>query len=136
MYMYRYQPRSQGIPLGLTEQDENALETSWVCVFRFISNSILKFYFLQDIQNLLESWSEHIEKCSKIFMRVPNNYKWIFFAGKKPPFGKGEDIDVFSSFHVHSHFDPSLHKSHTSWYIVLSSTDATALSNLEDSYVL
>jgi hypothetical protein len=83
-------------------------------------------------------------------MRVPNNYKWIFFAGKKPPFGKGEDIDVFSSFHVHSHFDPSLHKSHTSWYIVLSSTvgissgkyvwggggDATPLRNLEDSYEL
>ncbi|CAB3984687.1 Ankyrin repeat and zinc finger domain-containing 1, partial [Paramuricea clavata] len=45
---------------------------------------------VQDIQNILESWSEHIEKCSKMFMRVPNNYKWIFFAGKKPPFGKDD----------------------------------------------
>ncbi|XP_028404605.1 ankyrin repeat and zinc finger domain-containing protein 1-like [Dendronephthya gigantea] len=45
---------------------------------------------VQDIQNLLESWSEHIEKCSRIFMRVPNNYKWIFFTGKKPPFEKDD----------------------------------------------
>ncbi|XP_046851771.1 ankyrin repeat and zinc finger domain-containing protein 1-like isoform X2 [Xenia sp. Carnegie-2017] len=43
---------------------------------------------VQDIQNLLHSWNEYVNKCSKIFMRVPNNYKWIFVAGKKPPFEK------------------------------------------------
>ena len=30
-------------------------------------------------------------------MRVPSSYKWIFFGGKKPPFQKGEDINILIS---------------------------------------
>ena len=43
----------------------------------------------QEVQDLLEAWSQHVEHCDRIFLRTPTYNKSMFFGGKKPPFKKG-----------------------------------------------
>lgn len=43
---------------------------------------------LQDIQDLLVSWAEHLKEASAIFVRAPSYNKTIFFGGRAAPLGK------------------------------------------------
>ncbi|PFX14391.1 Ankyrin repeat and zinc finger domain-containing protein 1 [Stylophora pistillata] len=45
---------------------------------------------LQEVQDLLEAWSQHVEKCHRIFIRTPTYNKAMFFGGRKPPFKKDD----------------------------------------------
>ncbi|XP_078375747.1 LOW QUALITY PROTEIN: tRNA endonuclease ANKZF1-like [Oculina patagonica] len=45
---------------------------------------------LQEVQDLLEAWSKHVEQCDRIFIRTPAYNKGMFFGGKKPPFKKDD----------------------------------------------
>ena len=54
--------------------------------------SICKYIFSdfdQEVQELLESWSNYIELCHKIFVRVPQYNKHMLFGGKKPLLNRG-----------------------------------------------
>ncbi len=60
---------------------------------RFVKKAALYWYtsvllFLQEVQDLLLSWSSHLSDCSRIFIRVPAGNKAIFFGSKEPPFRK------------------------------------------------
>ena len=44
--------------------------------------------FLQEIQDLLESWADHINEASAIFLRAPSYNKSIFFGGRAAPLAK------------------------------------------------
>lgn len=44
----------------------------------------------QEVQDLLEAWSQHVEKCHRIFIRTPAYNKAMFFGGRKPPFKKDD----------------------------------------------
>lgn len=46
---------------------------------------------LQEVQDLLEAWSQHVEQCDRIFIRTPAYNKSMFFGGKKPPFKKDDE---------------------------------------------
>lgn len=46
---------------------------------------------LQEVQDLLEAWSQHVEQCHRIFIRTPAYNKSMFFGGKKPPFRKDDE---------------------------------------------
>lgn len=46
------------------------------------------FNFLQDIQDLLVTWAEHLKGASKIFIRAPSYNKTIFFGGRGGPLDK------------------------------------------------
>jgi hypothetical protein len=39
---------------------------------------------LQEIHDLLSSWSHHITRCSRIFLRAPTYSKSTFHGGKNP----------------------------------------------------
>ena len=39
---------------------------------------------IQEVQALLESWSEHIQQSDKIFVKYPNHSCTVFFSGKSP----------------------------------------------------
>ena len=43
---------------------------------------------LQDIQDLLLSWVEHLKEASAIFVRAPSYNKTIFFGGRTAPLDK------------------------------------------------
>lgn len=43
---------------------------------------------LQDIQDLLVSWAEHVQEASAIFVRAPSYNKTIFFGGRAAPLDK------------------------------------------------
>jgi len=45
---------------------------------------------LQEVQDLLEAWSKHVEQSDRIFIRTPAYNKTMFFGGKKPPFKKDD----------------------------------------------
>lgn len=44
----------------------------------------------QEVQDLLEAWSQHVEKCHRIFIRTPAYNKAMFFGGRKPPFKRDD----------------------------------------------
>ncbi|XP_074623468.1 tRNA endonuclease ANKZF1-like [Acropora palmata] len=46
---------------------------------------------LQEVQDLLETWSQHVELCDRIFIRTPAYNKSLFFGGKKPPLKKDDE---------------------------------------------
>lgn len=46
---------------------------------------------LQEVQDLLETWSQHVELCDRIFIRTPAYSKSFFFGGKKPPLKKDDE---------------------------------------------
>lgn len=43
---------------------------------------------LQDIQDLLVTWAEHLKEASAIFVRAPSYNKTIFFSGRAAPLDK------------------------------------------------
>lgn len=43
---------------------------------------------MQDIQDLLVTWAEHLKGASKIFIRAPSYNKTIFFGGRGGPLDK------------------------------------------------
>ncbi|XP_030848050.1 ankyrin repeat and zinc finger domain-containing protein 1 isoform X2 [Strongylocentrotus purpuratus] len=45
----------------------------------------------QEVQNLLTSWKDHLDSCSRIFLRVPTYNKAMFYGGKSPALVKGDD---------------------------------------------
>lgn len=45
-------------------------------------------FFLQDIQDLLLTWAEHLNKASAIFVRAPSYNKTIFIGGRGAPLEK------------------------------------------------
>lgn len=46
------------------------------------------FNFLQDIQDLLVTWAEHLKEASVIFVRAPSYNKTIFFGGRAAPLNR------------------------------------------------
>ncbi|KAL1417516.1 hypothetical protein MTO96_000613 [Rhipicephalus appendiculatus] len=45
---------------------------------------------VKDIQDLLQSWSEELQKCSAVFYRAPGANRAVLFSGKNPPFRKSD----------------------------------------------
>lgn len=45
---------------------------------------------VRDIQDLLQSWSEELQKCSAVFYRAPGANRAVLFSGKNPPFRKSD----------------------------------------------
>lgn len=45
---------------------------------------------MQDIQDLLLSWAEHLNKASAVFVRAPSYNKTIFTGGRGGPLGKND----------------------------------------------
>ncbi|XP_069083289.1 tRNA endonuclease ANKZF1 isoform X1 [Pleurodeles waltl] len=45
---------------------------------------------LKDVQDLLESWSLHLQNARAIFLRAPSHNKTIFFSKKNAPFQKND----------------------------------------------
>lgn len=60
---------------------------SQVCHLQFL---IHKHFcnILQDIQDLLATWAEHLMEASAIFVRAPSYNKTIFFGGRASPLDK------------------------------------------------
>ncbi|XP_071101998.1 tRNA endonuclease ANKZF1-like [Haliotis cracherodii] len=48
---------------------------------------------IQEVQDLLTSWSEHLKKCDLIFLRAPSFNRQMFYASKNPPFKK-DDVRI------------------------------------------
>lgn len=46
------------------------------------------YNLLQDIQDILVSWAEHLKEASAIFVRAPSYNKTIFFGGRAAPLDK------------------------------------------------
>ncbi|XP_028848189.1 ankyrin repeat and zinc finger domain-containing protein 1 isoform X2 [Denticeps clupeoides] len=44
----------------------------------------------KDIQDLLDSWSDHLRGASAIFLRAPSHNKAIFLGGRTPPLDKAD----------------------------------------------
>ncbi|XP_036401343.1 ankyrin repeat and zinc finger domain-containing protein 1 [Megalops cyprinoides] len=45
---------------------------------------------VKDVQDLLESWSEHLRQASAIFLRAPSYNRSIFFGGRAAPLDKND----------------------------------------------
>ncbi|KAL4609023.1 ankyrin repeat and zinc finger domain-containing protein 1-like [Arapaima gigas] len=45
---------------------------------------------VKDVQDLLESWSQHLTEASAIFLRVPSYNRAMFFGGRPPPLNKND----------------------------------------------
>ena len=45
---------------------------------------------LQDIQDLLLSWSEHLKSCDRLFLRAPSYNKSLYFGSKTAPLIKSD----------------------------------------------
>ncbi|KAH6940188.1 hypothetical protein HPB50_026310 [Hyalomma asiaticum] len=45
---------------------------------------------VKDIQDLLQSWSEELQKCTAVFYRAPGANRAVLFSGKNPPFRKSD----------------------------------------------
>lgn len=45
---------------------------------------------VKDVQDLLQSWSEELQKCSAVFYRAPGANRAVLFSGKCPPFRKSD----------------------------------------------
>lgn len=46
------------------------------------------YHLLQDIQDLLATWAEHLKEASAIFVRAPSYNRTIFFGGRAAPLDK------------------------------------------------
>ncbi|CAN7997022.1 unnamed protein product [Ixodes hexagonus] len=44
----------------------------------------------KDIQDLLGTWAEELQKCSAVFYRAPGANRIVLFSGKNPPFKKSD----------------------------------------------
>lgn len=56
---------------------------SFSCAY---SNTL--YNLLQDVQDLLVSWADHLKEASAIFVRAPSYNKTIFFGGRAAPLDK------------------------------------------------
>lgn len=59
-----------------------AVDHSSELLFFFLCNLLCNL--LQDIQDLLASWAEHLKQASAIFVRASRYNKTIFFGGRAP----------------------------------------------------
>lgn len=55
---------------------------------QFLQNTQLFCNLLQDIQDLLVTWAEHLKEASAIFVRAPSYNKTIFYGGRAAPLDK------------------------------------------------
>lgn len=59
--------------------------------FQFLTEIIQSFPdSLQDIQDLLLTWAEHLNRASAVFVRAPSYNKTIFFGGRGGPLQKSD----------------------------------------------
>lgn len=42
------------------------------------------------MKDLLASWSDELDRCSRVFLRAPGHNRAVFFGGKKPLFNKSD----------------------------------------------
>ncbi|NXE41812.1 ANKZ1 protein, partial [Ptilorrhoa leucosticta] len=45
---------------------------------------------LQDIQDLLAAWAQHLNKAQRIFLRAPRHNRALLFSGRNPPLTRGD----------------------------------------------
>lgn len=83
---HRYVVRAKrGTAQGSRDSQGNAPKSAGASLRRYCEAALT-----QEIQDLISSWSEYIQKCDRIFLRAPSFNRKIFFAGKNPPFLKDD----------------------------------------------
>ncbi|XP_064648281.1 tRNA endonuclease ANKZF1-like isoform X2 [Lineus longissimus] len=83
---HRYTVRAKrGTAQGLRDSQGNAPKSAGASLRRYGEASLI-----QETQDLLQSWSEQLKKCSVIFLRAPSYNRALFFGHKNPPFDKND----------------------------------------------
>uniref|UniRef100_A0A1A8Q6Q7 Ankyrin repeat and zinc finger domain containing 1 n=1 Tax=Nothobranchius rachovii TaxID=451742 RepID=A0A1A8Q6Q7_9TELE len=82
---HRYTVRAKrGTTQGLRDSQSRVTAKSAGATLRRYNEAAL----VKDIQDLLVTWAEHLDKASAIFVRAPSYNKTIFFGGRGAPLGK------------------------------------------------
>uniref|UniRef100_A0A1A7XFE5 tRNA endonuclease ANKZF1 n=1 Tax=Iconisemion striatum TaxID=60296 RepID=A0A1A7XFE5_9TELE len=82
---HRYTVRAKrGTAQGLRDSQSRVTAKSAGATLRRYNEAAL----IKDIQDLLVTWTEHLDKASAIFVRAPSYNKTIFFGGRGAPLGK------------------------------------------------
>ncbi|XP_064183580.1 tRNA endonuclease ANKZF1 [Anguilla rostrata] len=85
---HRYTVRAKrGTAQGLRDSQSrgNAPKSAGATLRRYNEAMLVK-----DVQDLLESWSEHLKEASVIFLRAPSYNRSIFFGGRAAPLDKND----------------------------------------------
>ncbi|KAL5006281.1 hypothetical protein ScPMuIL_015087 [Solemya velum] len=83
---HRYVVRAKrGTAQGTRDSQGNAPKSAGASIRRYNEAALL-----QEVQELLGSWSEYMQKADIIFLRSPGFNKRLFFGGKNPPFKKDD----------------------------------------------
>ncbi|XP_064874673.1 tRNA endonuclease ANKZF1 [Oncorhynchus nerka] len=83
---HRYTVRAKrGTAQGLRDakNSSHAPKSAGAALRRYNESALVK-----EIQDLLESWSDHLMDASAIFLRAPSHNKTLFLGGKAAPLGK------------------------------------------------
>ncbi|CDQ85124.1 unnamed protein product [Oncorhynchus mykiss] len=86
---HRYTVRAKrGTAQGLRDakNSSHAPKSAGAALRRYNESAL--FLCLQEIQDLLESWSDHLTDASAIFLRAPSHNKTLFLGGKAAPLVK------------------------------------------------
>ncbi|XP_045167402.2 ankyrin repeat and zinc finger domain-containing protein 1-like [Mercenaria mercenaria] len=84
---HRYVVRAKrGTAQGSRDSQGNAPKSAGATLRRYNEAALT-----QEIQELIASWSEHIQSCDRIFLRAPSFNRKIFFSGKSPPLNKDDE---------------------------------------------
>ncbi|XP_067650118.1 tRNA endonuclease ANKZF1-like [Haliotis asinina] len=83
---HRYVVRAKrGTAQGSRDSQGNAPKSAGASIRRHNEAALM-----QEVQDLLATWSDHLKKCDLIFLRAPSFNRLMFYAGKNPPFKKDD----------------------------------------------